>query len=181
MMAELPSDVRARVSDLPEGVFAIVPMTEAHLPEVLAIERASFPSAWDEATFRTELGHDWSRCFVLVREGGAVIGNLIYWSIVGELELLNVATHPEHRGQGVGRALVAHMIDAGVRSGAHLATLEVRRSNAHAVALYERMGFATVAVRPGYYGDNGEDALVMQRVIPRDSHGNSPGTLKGPP
>jgi len=149
---------------------AIVPMTVAHLPEVLTIERASFPIPWDEATFRSELGHAWSCCFVSVREEDhAVVGNLVFWVVMDELELLQVATHPDHRGRGIGRALVAHLIDYGLRADARLVTLEVRRSNAAAIALYERMGFARVAVRNRYYADNSEDALVMQRVLRREA------------
>lgn len=147
--------------------FVVVPMCEAHLPAVLPIERASFPVPWDEATFLSELGHTWSHCFVLVREADdAVVGQLVFWSVAGEVELLNVATHPEVRGRGCGRALVWHLIDFGLTSGAERVTLEVRRGNAPAIALYHGMGFAQVAVRPRYYADNGEDALVMQRALP---------------
>lgn len=143
----------------------IAPMGEAHLPEVLAIERASFPVPWDEATFASELGHAWSLCRVALSPEGAVLGYIVFWSVADELELLQVAADPARRGHGIGRALVAHMLDYGRNANARLVTLEVRRSNVAAIALYERTGFATIAVRARYYADNGEDALVMQRPL----------------
>ena len=75
--------------------------------------------------------------------------------------MLAIATQPDQRGRGIGAQLLAHVLAAARRAGCTLATLEVRRSNAPAIALYERAGFRTVHVRARYYQDDGEDALVM--------------------
>jgi ribosomal-protein-alanine N-acetyltransferase len=96
-----------------------------------------------------------------------VIGFCNYWVIPdpqglrGELHILAIATHPDHRRAGVGAALVGRAIDQARAQGCTLGTLEVRRGNVPAIALYERAGFRTVHVRKRYYQDNGEDALVM--------------------
>jgi ribosomal-protein-alanine N-acetyltransferase len=146
---------------------SVLAMTEADLADVLAIERASYPSPWDESVYRSELGHPWSHCLVAKRDG-RVLGTMVFWMVAGEAELLNVATHPEHRGQGIARRLLEHLLGHAGRAHAGRVHLEVRRSNAPAIALYERLGFTHVAVRQGYYRDNLEDALIMQKVMDAD-------------
>jgi [ribosomal protein S18]-alanine N-acetyltransferase len=88
-----------------------------------------------------------------------------YWlvtgEVIGEVHILAIATHPDHRRGGVGARLLAHALADGRTHGCTLATLEVRRGNTPAIALYERAGFTTVHIRQRYYIDNDEDALVM--------------------
>lgn len=145
---------------LPPGL-EIAPMREDDLPEVLAIERDSFPIPWDEELIRAEMAHELARCRVL-REHGVVVGNLFYWVIAGEVELHNVAVHPVHRSRGFGKVLVEHLVAEARLVGAERVSLEVRRSNTPAISLYGRLGFLTVGVRERYYRDNQEDALIMQ-------------------
>lgn len=148
-------------------------MGQADLPEVLAIEAASFPRPWDAEGFRAELARDFAGCVVAVAhadsgaraDAGTIVGNLVYWVLAGEAQLLNVAVRPDWRGTGLGRRLVQHVIAAAEAGRAHLVTLEVRRSNVAAIGLYAALGFAVVAVRARYYQDNDEDALVMERPI----------------
>jgi len=95
-----------------------------------------------------------------------VIGFCNYWIVPdphggGEVHIHAIATHPDHRRAGVGAALLDRALAQGRAQGCSIATLEVRRGNAPAIALYQRAGFRTVHVRPRYYQDNGEDALVM--------------------
>ena len=78
-----------------------------------------------------------------------------------EIHVLNIATSPEDRRRGIGRALMDAAADHGRRRGARLATLEVRRSNASAIALYRALGYRQVGIRPNYYAEEGEDAIVM--------------------
>jgi ribosomal-protein-alanine N-acetyltransferase len=138
----------------------IAAATPADLDAIDAIERVSFPAPWPRETFAAELDRAWARIDV-ARDGGRLVAFCNYWLVTTELHVLAIATDPAARGRGIARALLAHVLAAGVAAGCTLATLEDRRSNAAAIALYERSGFKTVHVRARYYHDDGEDALVM--------------------
>jgi len=87
-------------------------------------------------------------------------GYIIYWVVAGEMHLLNLAVHPTHRRRGIARALLTAALEEARSQGADVVWLEVRPSNAAALALYQSFGFEEIGVRPGYYSDNGEDALL---------------------
>jgi ribosomal-protein-alanine N-acetyltransferase len=133
--------------------------TEADLAAILEIDAHSFPRPWPRSTFEAELARDVARLAVM--EERAVIAFCNYWLVAGEVHILAIATHPDRRRGGIGARLLAHALDDGAATGCTMATLEVRRSNQPAIALYERAGFVTVHVRKRYYVDNNEDALVM--------------------
>jgi ribosomal-protein-alanine N-acetyltransferase len=134
--------------------------TFADLDAIDAIEQHSFKAPWPRATFEAELRRDWARIDV-ARLDGTIRGFCNYWLVAGELHVLAIATDPDFRGRGIAGAVLAHVLAIGRATGCTLATLEVRRSNRPAIALYERAGFHTVHVRTRYYQDDGEDALVM--------------------
>lgn len=133
------------------------------LDRVMDIEVRAFKHPWSAELFRRELQHDWST--VLVAEAGepaaTILGFIIFWLVHDEIHILNVATDPERRRQGIARALLKECVERGRAHGARLATLEVRRSNVAAIKLYETFGFRSVGIRPNYYSDEGEDAIVM--------------------
>lgn len=141
-------------------------MTEADLPQVLEIEKIAFKNPWSPELLKRELTHDWST-ILLAEEpcprgpGMRVLGFSIFWVVHDELHILNVATDPAHRRRGVGRAVLAGTLERGREKKCTLATLEVRRSNLAALELYQSFGFRQVGVRPNYYVDEGEDAIVM--------------------
>jgi ribosomal-protein-alanine N-acetyltransferase len=143
----------------------IAPATAVDLDAIEEIERHSFVRPWPRSMFEAELTRELAR--LDVARTTAVIGFCNYWIVAdprgggGEVHILAIATHPDHRRAGVGGALLVHALARGRAMRASLATLEVRRGNAPAIALYERAGFRTVHVRKQYYQDNGEDALVM--------------------
>lgn len=140
----------------------IEPATEADLDAIEELEQHSFATPWPRSVFEGELAREWARIDVVrERPAGAVIAFANYWLVVGEVHILAISTHPDHRRKGVGARLLAHALDQGRAIGATLATLEVRKGNRPAIALYERAGFKTVHVRARYYQDNQEDALVM--------------------
>ena len=141
----------------------IAPATPAELDAIAEIERHSFPTPWPRATFEAELSREHAR-LIVERAGraGAVVGFCNYWLVADEVHVLAIATHPDHRRAGVGAQLLEHALDDGVAAGCTRATLEVRRGNAPAIALYQRAGFRGVHVRARYYQDNHEDALVMR-------------------
>jgi ribosomal-protein-alanine N-acetyltransferase len=137
----------------------IEPASEADLDAIDEIERHSFPQPWPRATFEAELTRDLAR-LVVVRDP-AVIAFCNFWIVIDEVHIMAIATHPDRRRAGIAGTLLAHALDEGRRVGCVMATLEVRRGNRPAIALYQRAGFRGVSVRPRYYQDNNEDALVM--------------------
>jgi ribosomal-protein-alanine N-acetyltransferase len=88
-------------------------------------------------------------------------GYVIYWVIADEMHILNLAVHPVQRRQGIARALLTAALTQSRDQGAAVVWLEVRPSNTAALALYHSFGFEEIGVRPGYYTDNGEDALIL--------------------
>lgn len=145
-------------------VWRLRPMTEADLEAVVALEKRSFSHPWSPELLRRELSHTWST--VLLAEDGPpdraeLMGLVIFWLVHDEVHILNVATDPTFQRRGVARTLIAEALARGRARRCILATLEVRRSNAPAISLYEGFGFRTVGVRPRYYSEEGEDALVM--------------------
>jgi|SRR5580704_2927491 ribosomal-protein-alanine N-acetyltransferase len=138
----------------------VAPATPGDLDSIDEIERVSFPAPWPRETFAAELERDWARVDV-ARVAGRIVAFCNYWLVTTELHVLAIATDPSERGKGIARELLAHVLATGIRAGCTLATLEVRRSNTAAIALYERAGFKTVHVRARYYHDDNEDALVM--------------------
>lgn len=144
----------------------IAPATPADLDAIDDIEQHSFKQPWPRATFEGELGREWARIDVARLAGTArIVAFCNYWLVTTELHILAIATHPDLRGRGIAGRLLDHVIATARATGCSLATLEVRRSNVPAIALYEHAGFKTVHVRARYYQDDGEDALVMLKAI----------------
>jgi ribosomal-protein-alanine N-acetyltransferase len=135
-------------------------MTTADLDRVSEIEAASFSDPWTRAMLLSEMTNELSRNFV-AEEGGVVLGFVIAWMVADEAHILDLAVDPAHRSAGAGRELTRAVLETGMQEGASYLVLEVRRSNKGARRLYSALGFKVVGRRPGYYRDNGEDALVM--------------------
>ena len=141
-------------------------MREADLPRVMEIERAAFSHPWTEELVRRELGHEFSTVLLACGgDSGAVQGFAVVWLVHDELHVLNVAVAPEARRRGVARAILDRVEAQGREQGARIAMLEVRRGNAPAIALYRTLGYREVGVRPRYYAEDGEDALVMDKDL----------------
>ena len=139
----------------------------ADLPDVIGIERQSFPTPWSLAMFVLELSKPAGICLAL-EEDGALVGYLVCSRFEDVWHLMNVSVDTGARRRGHASALISELLDE-LGDGARL-TLEVRPSNAGAISLYERYGFLSVGRRKSYYHDNGEDALIMWRT---------PATLRG--
>lgn len=138
----------------------ITPMRTEDLEAVDEIERHSFRTPWPAQVFAEELAREWARIDV-ARERGKVVAFVDYWLVQDEVHLLAIATHPDVRRRGIGRALLDHLLALARERDSLLVTLEVRKSNLPAIGMYERAGFQTVGVRPRYYAEDNEDALVM--------------------
>jgi ribosomal-protein-alanine N-acetyltransferase len=146
-----------------ERRFEIVPMNEGDLDAIMEIEKLAFRSPWLREVFVGELDRDWAHVDVLRLRSAerTVIAFVNYWLVRDEVHVLNVATHPEHRRQGHGARLLEHVIAFAHREKCRYVTLEVRRSNQAARRLYQKYGFRPVGVRPRYYVEENEDAIVM--------------------
>jgi len=146
----------------------IEPAVAGHIQPIDVIDKPCFKSPWSRSTFEGELLREWARIDV-GRLDGRGVGRIVtfcnYWLVTTELHVLAIATHPDFRGRGIGGQMLAHVLGIAIKTGCSLATLEVRRSNKPAIAMYERAGFKTVHVRARYYQDNDEDAFVMLRGL----------------
>jgi ribosomal-protein-alanine N-acetyltransferase len=145
----------------PPVALRIEPMTLEDLPAVHAIERASFAVPWPTDAYRNEIRTNRLASYVVARLDDQVVGFAGLWVMVDEAHVTSFAVDPRWRRRGVGERLLLALLDLAVRRQAREATLEVRLSNLPARKLYEKYGFRPVGIRPRYYSDNGEDALIM--------------------
>jgi ribosomal-protein-alanine N-acetyltransferase len=136
-------------------------MKESDLEEVAALEG---PTRMDQAQLRDEMARPWSRLWVAREAAAGVVAFVVTWHVADELHVLNVATREDHRRRGIGRALMTEVIAYARRSRMKHILLEVRRSNAAAIALYRRAGFFAMGVRARYYPDD-EDAVEMVLML----------------
>jgi ribosomal-protein-alanine N-acetyltransferase len=138
------------------------------LPQVIAIERRVFPTPWSLAMFVLELSKETGICLAAFEED-RLLAYLICSRYDTVWHIMNIAVDSDQQRRGLAGALLAELYRQAGDSHARF-TLEVRRSNAVAIHLYEREGFRAAGMRRRYYQDNGEDALVMWRT---------PATLAG--
>jgi [ribosomal protein S18]-alanine N-acetyltransferase len=168
------------------------PMRAEDIPEVVAIDRISFPIPWSSRTYAFEINNNETSQMVVLEtaapppaetnglggmfrwllHGGAtpetaVIGYGGCWLIAGEAHISTIAVHPAYRGKGLGELLLVGMLQRALNLGGEYSVLEVRISNEPAQALYRKYEYTIVGRRPGYYRDNGEDAYLME-VRPLD-------------
>jgi ribosomal-protein-alanine N-acetyltransferase len=137
-------------------------MLVTDLDAVQRIAAVCFPVPWTRTEFEKELSRSYSVLRVLrssVEEPVCAFAN--YWHVADEVQLMNVATLPPSRRSGHASALLSDVIQTGRERRARWVTLEVRRSNEAARALYAKFGFEEQGIRQRYYSDNGEDAVVM--------------------
>jgi ribosomal-protein-alanine N-acetyltransferase len=140
------------------GESAVRRLAYSDLPAVISIERRSFPAPWSLAMFVLELSKPSGICLA-ASDDEELLGYLVCSRYDRVWHLMNVAVSPERRRRGVASRLIERLIEEG--GGELPFTLEVRVSNREAIAMYERLGFRSAGVRPRYYQDNGEDALIM--------------------
>jgi ribosomal-protein-alanine N-acetyltransferase len=136
-------------------------MTLDDVPDVHRIEAESFPVPWPDYAFRQELQTNRMAHYLIVRAGGDAVAYGGMWLMVDEAHVTTFAVRPDWRRRGIGARLLLELLSLAGAVGARVATLEVRLSNRAARALYGRFGFRPVGIRPRYYSDNGEDALIM--------------------
>ena len=141
----------------------LVAMKVKHLDAVMPIEAAAYEFPWSRGNFVDSLGSGYPAC-VLHDASAQVLGYFVAMVGVDEWHLLNITVAAAHQGDGHGRFLLDHLVTLCHQQGAAMLWLEVRRSNARAMAMYRRYGFSEIGVRRGYYpAEQGrEDAVVMR-------------------
>lgn len=145
----------------PGWSFQVRPPRAGDIESVIALENRSFDDPWERDALVQELRPDRLRLPLVAEQADQVVGYLMAWKVVDQLHILNIATDPHWRRRGVGTALLFAAARKGADLGLEEVTLEVRESNREAVDFYEGHGFRQTGRRPGYYADNGEDALIM--------------------
>lgn len=139
----------------------IEPMVAADAHAIAAVDDGT---GMDERAVHAELSRAWARSWVAREEEAGVVAFLVSWHVADELHVLNVATRADRRRRGIARALMGEAISYARGNGVRRVLLEVRRSNAAALALYREAGFHETGVRARYYPD-GEDAVEMARQL----------------
>lgn len=135
-------------------------MEPEDIKEVALLEAEAFSDPWNEIMLLNELSNALSHYIVLVC-GGNIVGYAGFWLVAGEAQITRVAVKKEFRGQGLGKKLTEAAVQSAWQCRAEAITLEVRESNLAARKVYESCGFSQNGLRPNYYGDNNENAVIM--------------------
>ena len=137
-------------------------MTAAHVSQIAELEKLCFSDPWSEKSIETELSCRLS-VWLVALEGEQVVGYVGSQTVIDESDMMNIAVHPDFRRRGIAEALVAELEAALRQRGSRALTLEVRDSNAPAIALYEKLGFAQIGLRKNYYRNPKEDARILRK------------------
>ena len=137
----------------------IVRMNESHVSAVAELERQNFSDPWPDIAVRGELTNKLALWLVAL-EDGEVVGYVGSQTVLQEADMMNIAVADSHRRRGIAKMLVEELIR---QLDAYQLSLEVRASNAPAIALYETLGFHQVGLRRNYYRNPKEDALILRK------------------
>ncbi len=137
-------------------------LTLQYIDQIAALEKRCFSDPWSREMLMPELTNPLSFWLVAL-ENEQVIGYVGSQSVLGAADMMNIAVAPEHRRQGIAQQLVQSLIQELYSQDVHSLALEVRVSNAPAIALYEKLGFVTVGRRPSYYRNPREDAFILRK------------------
>lgn len=140
----------------------IVTMTGCHVPQVAALEKECFIDPWSQRSVASELENPLA-LWLVWEEDGQVLGYVGSQTVLDETDMMNVAVSAQARRRGIAQALVEDLCDRLRQRGSRCLTLEVRASNAPAIALYEKLGFRQVGRRPNYYSHPKEDGLILRK------------------
>jgi ribosomal-protein-alanine N-acetyltransferase len=157
------SPSESRPTQLQASQLEIRRMRPQDVPQVMEIEAVSFGRHhWSDESFYNEISNHVGRYYTLLnQETSQVLGYCGFWLILDEAHITTIAVRPEFRGHALGELMLLQILDRSMATSIHWATLEVRVSNYNAQNLYYKYGFNSVGVRPRYYQDNQEDALIM--------------------
>ena len=138
----------------------IVSMTAEHVSRLAELEKLCFSEPWSEKSLTEEIDNS-AACFLVAMQQDEVLGYGGMHTVLGESYVDNIAVFPEFRGHGVGRTLMAALIEKARENGGVFITLEVRTSNLPAIAMYRSLGITEAGVRRNFYTEPREDALIF--------------------
>ena len=147
-----------------QNTVTIREMTESDIAGIAELEKKCFSEPWSETSLRDELTNETARFYVL-RDSEKLLGYIGANNICNEVYITNVAVCSACRGKGYGKILVNHLIKQSELEKAFFITLEVRKSNKKAIALYEKCGFKLIGERKNFYSKPTEDALIYTYYI----------------
>ena len=139
-------------------------MERRDVPTIAVLEKLCFSDPWSETSIATELENSLSY-WLVAEENGSVIGYVGSQSVLDAADMMNIAVAPDHRNQGVAKALIEALIGYLQQNRVIALLLEVRISNLPAISLYHKMGFEQVGRRPKYYRNPREDALILRKEL----------------
>ena len=149
-------------------------MTLDDVDAVHAIETATFPAPWSRDSFEKEVTENKCARYLVLKEDGVCVAYAGMWLVMDEGHVTNIAVRRDRRGLGYGERVTRALIQLAADSGLSFLTLECRRSNLAAQALYHKLGFKDVGFRKRYY-ENSEDALIMYlQPLPEGHPENDP-------
>ena len=137
-------------------------MNDTHVEAIAQLEKICFSDPWSINSISSELNNPLS-VWVVALDGDKLVGYVGSQSVLGWADMMNIAVDPRYRRKGVGRRLVNELIAKLQHNDVTCLTLEVRASNAGAIALYNELGFIQVGKRPNYYRNPKEDALILRK------------------
>ncbi len=145
--------------------FTIRDMNKADIPSVLKIELTCFDFPWSESMFMNQLMlEDIALILVAVRDD-TIVGYVIVWLEGKDSHILNVAVDKKWRGKKIADGILNAVITQSVNKGCSRIYLEVRKSNRYAQDFYRRNGFQVIGEEAGYYGETGENALILELIL----------------
>lgn len=137
-------------------------MNAGQVAQIAALEKICFSDPWSENSIASELENKLAH-WLVAQEGEMVAGYIGSQTVMGETDMMNVAVHPDFRRRGIAEALVKRLVENLKAMESHCLTLEVRATNAPAIALYEKLGFSQIGRRKNYYRNPREDALILRK------------------
>ena len=137
-------------------------MNAGQVAQIADLEKICFSDPWSENSIASELENKLAH-WLVAQEGEMVAGYIGSQTVLGETDMMNVAVHPDFRRRGIAEALVKRLVEDLQAMESHCLTLEVRASNAPAIALYEKLGFSQIGRRKNYYRNPREDALIQRK------------------
>lgn len=140
--------------------FCVDDMKTADLPEVSAIETASFTMPWSQSLFMSEL-HNPLSVSKVAKASGKIVGYICVRQVLDEGHVLTLAVHPEFRRGGIASTLISYILDVLKANACKRVFIEVRVSNEKARKLYEQFDFRAISIRKNYYIMPLEDAVIM--------------------